>query len=99
MKKREGNTTPLQDNSWWMRQIKNTESYPALAVIFAGVWSFVLQPAIAKDFTTKEEFRLLKESVTKIETEYKNNDVRIEKKIDQIGNKIDSIYKLLIEMK
>ena len=89
----------MKKESWYMRQLKNLETYPAIMAIFACIWFLVLQPAIAKDFCTKKEMNALKTDLEKIEKEFKTSDLRIEEKIDNIGNKIDNIYQLLINTK
>lgn len=86
-------------DAWYIRQFKQLESYPAMLSVLVGIWLTVLQPAIAKEFATNEKHDKLSLRVDSIEDGYRRGDERIERKIDEIGTKIDDIYKILIKMR
>jgi len=92
-----GTEKSTQKDSWLRRLGRSIETYPAILGILAAVWIYILQPALAKDFTTKLETEKLEIKLVKIETESRNSDIRIEQKIDGMTEKIERIYQILIE--
>ena len=92
-------TEKITVDKWWLRQFKNLESYPALFSVLAAMWVYVINPAMAKDFCTREDYEKTVNKLDQVEMAYKESDQRIENKIDRISEKIDDIYQILIEMK